>query len=194
MFIDKYLAQRLEHADAQHNAGYAVVREQLWPGSGARAQQIADGYAVFTGAMFPICRTVGLGMDSPITTADVDQVEAFFAAHDHPVEIELCPHADASLHELLCARGYGVMRFLNVHVRSLTAADLAVPSVQNIAITQLKGSDEAAWLHAVVNQAATRPTDDVGVMLARMGFNKPQAEYFVASMDGEPAGGGNRDA
>lgn len=59
MIIDKHLAQRLEHADAKHNADYALVRERLWPGSGARVEQIADGYAVFTGAMFPINRAVG---------------------------------------------------------------------------------------------------------------------------------------
>lgn len=62
-------------------------------------------------------------MCSSITAADLDQVEQFFAAHDLPVEIDLCPHADPSLRELLQARGYGVRRFLNVHVRALTAAD-----------------------------------------------------------------------
>jgi len=191
MIIDRQLVQRLEHADAQHTADYATVRERLWPGSGARVQQIADGYAVFTGAMFPICRAVGLGMRGPITAADVDQVEQFFAAHDLPVEVDLCPHADPSLHELLQARGYGVMRFLNVHVRPLTAADRDVPHVQNIAVTPLDASDEDAWIRAMIDDTAgTRPADDVGVMLAHMGFNKPHAKYFVASVSGELAGGG----
>lgn len=191
MIIDQQLAQRLEHADAQHTADYAIVRERLWPGSGARIRQIADGYAVFTGAMFPICRAVGLGMRGPITAADVDQVEQFFAAHRLPVEIDLCPHADTSLRELLQARGYGVMRFLNAHVRSLTAADFDVPLVQNVVVKPLEASDEDAWMHAMIDDAqGTRLPDDVGMMLARMGFNKPYALYFVAFVNGELAGGG----
>jgi hypothetical protein len=43
MIIDTHLAQRLEYADARHNADYALVREQLWPGVGADVAQIGDG-------------------------------------------------------------------------------------------------------------------------------------------------------
>jgi GNAT superfamily N-acetyltransferase len=82
------------------------------------------------------------------------------------------------------------MRFLNVHVRALTAADLVGPPVPNVTVIPLHSSDEEAWLRAIVDDAAgTRPPDDAGVMLARMGFNKPHALYFVAFVNDELAGG-----
>jgi GNAT superfamily N-acetyltransferase len=191
MLIDTHLAQRLEHADARHNADYATVREQLWPGVGARAAEVASGYAIYTGAEFPINRAVGLGMDGPVASADIDQVEQFYQAHGLPAEIDLCPYADPSVLHLLGERGYHVKRFFNVHVRSIAPSGIEPLPSNDVTVSQVAPHDADRWIKTVTDGfGGTAPPDEVGVALARIASSKPGASCFLASVDGEPAGGG----
>jgi hypothetical protein len=47
-------------------------------------------------------------------------MEAFYAGRGLPPELSLCPLADESLIDALCARGYRIRMFMHTWVRELT--------------------------------------------------------------------------
>ena len=111
---------------------YAEARERLTPGS-TGLLHLADGVvAAFVGPGSPISRVCGLGMSGPVTEGQLEQVEAFFARHGAPVQVETCPLADRSLFELLAQRGYRIgPGFKNTLIRppvapALAAGDLSI--------------------------------------------------------------------
>ena len=54
-----------------------------------------------------------------MTEAELDEIETFFRSRGAPVVVDVCPHADPSLRELLSARGYRISEMNNVLVRTL---------------------------------------------------------------------------
>jgi len=122
IFADLALARRLEAAEAA--VGIACARAQA--PAGAAIEALAGGWAVFVGAQSPLTHALGLGMNGPVTAAEVDAVEAFFRVRGATVNLDLCPYAHPSLVELLRGRGYGPVEFANVLVRPL-AGELPWP-------------------------------------------------------------------
>src|SRR5208283_1443108 len=103
--------RRLEAAEA--------VNARLCSGSppGAAFLDIAGGCAIFVGAESPLTQTVGLGLNGPVTEAEIDSLEAFFRSRDADISIDLCPLADPCLLEILSRRGYRATEFNNVLVK-----------------------------------------------------------------------------
>lgn len=110
---DLALARRLETAEARNGM-------ECTQAGGTAVQTVAGGFAAFAGANSPLTRAVGLGLNGPVTAAEVDRMEAFYRERGAAVTIDLCPLADASLLELLARRGYRLTEFNTVLVRPLT--------------------------------------------------------------------------
>jgi hypothetical protein len=119
VIITDELARRLEHAEAVDAAGCVEAACRLEKDCDAAANAAAGGYLTFCGVESPLTHAIGVGMHGPLTAGDVDEVEHFFRSRKAPVSIDVCPHADPSLYDLLCQRGYRITEFHNVLVRTL---------------------------------------------------------------------------
>ncbi len=188
LFADVALARRLESNEALNMADYAYTMARLYPDSRAHAEPVGGGYAVYTGPRFPINRVVGLGLHGPVSAADLDAIEDFYARRDMPPEIELCPLADRSWVDALGQRRYHVARFYHLCVRLLPCA-AAPPRDPDIAVTPVDPTNIDAWAldRDVVGVA---PPDDPWVALNVVAFNRPDVTCFLATVAGEIAGKG----
>jgi len=118
------LARRLEAADALIGVACAEAQHRLNPESGATVLEVGGGFAIFVGVESPLTHAVGLGMRGAVPAGEMDRMERFYSALHAPVSVDLCPLADASLLDLLGARGYRVTEFNNVLVRALPGAEI----------------------------------------------------------------------
>ena len=62
---------------------------------------------------------LGLGVVAPVSDADLDAIEAFYAAHESPAQIELCPLAAPDVAPRLSMRGFVLQGFENQLARAL---------------------------------------------------------------------------
>jgi hypothetical protein len=181
-FADAALARRLEAAEAANASGCT-------PGSpDAAFLDVAGGCAIFVGADSPLTQAVGIGLNGPVSAAELDSLECFFRTRNAQVSIDLCPLADPGLLDLLGQRGYRAMEFNNVLVKRLAAAEIVLaPRVRRA----LAGEDDL-WSHTVgrgffEQGELTTAEMDVG----RAIFAMPGALcYLGVEETGEPAGGG----
>src|SRR5712691_2058958 len=97
LFADLALARRVEIADAVGAVEFAWTHGRLYSDVGAAAMLVAGGQAVYAGVESPLTQAVGLGLHGPVMDADVDAMEEFYRSRGAPVNIEVCPLADASL-------------------------------------------------------------------------------------------------
>src|SRR6266478_1306409 len=104
-------ARRLELAEA------ANARGCMGTHADADALEIAGGVAVFAGAGSPLTHAVGIGLNAPVSPAELDTLEAFFRTRGAKPTIDLCPFADPELLPQLADRGYHLTEFNNVLVK-----------------------------------------------------------------------------
>lgn len=128
IFPDKALATRLEKSLAQDMLGYVQSFNQLFPDYDATYQKIGGGIAICTGSQF-INSAIGIGLDSSVSKADLDRLEAYFQAHQVASEIEICPFTDADFLTLLNERNYHLTDFTTAYIHSLTT--IQPPSTLN---------------------------------------------------------------
>ncbi len=120
-FADLALARRLEAMEAFCCVDTARTVARIRPEIPSAVEQIARGWAVFTGVGSPISEARGLGMDGPVTPVEMDRLEYFYHSRSDSIRIEVCPLADSTLHQLLAARGYRLLEFSNMLARPLAA-------------------------------------------------------------------------
>ena len=123
-FADLALSRRLERAEALSNARFVDARARLFPDSGSTWIEVAGARAMYDGASAPTTQTFGLGLFEPVTAADLDAIEAFYAERGAPVFHEVSPIADPALPALLTARGYRPFEFSSVLYRPIDLAGL----------------------------------------------------------------------
>src|SRR5712692_3980045 len=108
---DLSLSRRLEWAEAAACASFVEARARLAPESGAQWIEVAGAYAMYDGVRSPSTQTFGLGLFEMPTTANMDELEAFFKDRGAPVFHEVSPIADKSLLVVLNERGYRPIEF-----------------------------------------------------------------------------------
>jgi hypothetical protein len=118
-FADRRLAQRLERAEAHANRRFVEARARVSPESRACWTDVGGAYAMFDGVDSPLTQTFGLGMFEPVSAAQLEQLETFFAGRGAPTFHEVSPLADASAPGQLHARGYEPFEFTSVMYRPL---------------------------------------------------------------------------
>ena len=170
MFSDLALARRIEAAEAMNAAGCGESIE------------IAGGYASFAGVGSPLTHAIGLGLNGLVAAADFDRMEQFYKSHGSPVNLDLYPHADWSMFELIAARGYRIVECNNVLVGPVAGSPDARVH---------KTDDVELWSRAVVQGFFSRtefsePELDVCRRLLKL----ENATAWLARVDGNPAAGG----
>lgn len=114
MFATPELAHRIDLAEAGLVSAIVSRVRDTRPQGGAFAEPIAGGWALFAGAGNPVNKVIGIGVDRAPAPADLDRIEAAFAAHGAETRAEVATLARAETHEVLSRRGYVLQGFENV--------------------------------------------------------------------------------
>ena len=87
VFSDLQLARRVEAAEAANARGCTAIHAE------AAALEVGGGCAVFVGAASPLSRAVGIGLNGPVSEAEIDQLEAFYRSRGGKAVILDCTEA-----------------------------------------------------------------------------------------------------
>jgi len=190
---DLSLARRLETTDALAGVEFARAWARQNDFTGDVFLPVGGGHAGFGGVDSPLTQAFGLGLNGPVTEADMAAMEEFYRAHNAPVNIETCPLADPSLLKLLNERGYRPIEYSNVFVRELSDADSRLwPDPESKVHVRKPAEKEAESYSLLVIkcffETAEVPPGLVDVFLSC--FYAVGAFFFMAEVDGVPAGGG----
>jgi len=191
LIVDLLLARRLESTDAWVSVLSAQIHAQLHPASGAMAEPVAGGYAVFTGVGSPLTQAIGLGMKGPVTDQDMDRLEAFFEVRGSRTQVELCPLADPTMIERLGLRGYRLKEFSNMLVRPLHDG-IAPPAADGpLRIQQCDPSEDELWSRTVAQGFADNLiVSEENLLVLKSLFHRPDSICLIAWLEGRPVGGG----
>lgn len=145
---DLALARRHERAASAIEGEYACCLAAMCPGSDVAVVPIADGVAIFAGGGSPMSQATGLGIDVPITEADLEALEEVYHSRGAAARVVVCPLADDSLFTALNRRGYRLAEFEQVMVRVLGDGEPS-PRDPEIEITAIDRMDDDRYLAAV---------------------------------------------
>lgn len=120
------VVRALEGAEARHLAQQVATYRSLTNRENVSALEICGGIAALTENVLgrKMNHVTGLGMGTSVSTEAIEQLEAAYHARALDVEIDLCPHGDATTLAVLTQRGYAVNAFSNTYVRTLRDKDL----------------------------------------------------------------------
>jgi len=193
LFADLALARRLEMTDALAGVEFARSWARLNSFTGEVFLPVAGGHAGFGGVDSPVTQAFGLGLKGSVTEADMAAMEEFYQSHGSAVNIETCPLADPSLLKLLNERGYRPIEYSNVFVRELTSDDaLAWPDPTSSVHVRRPALEEAENYSVVVIKSFVENAE-VSPQFADIFtscFHAASTFFFMAEVDGIPAGGG----
>jgi len=193
-FIDLSFVKRLETAVALCGKECAEQAQLRTPGIAAAVGNIAGGIAVFAGVDSPITQAVGIGLDGPVTEADLDRLEDFYFRRGAPVNLELCPFVDPSLVELLGKRPYRLAEFSNVLIRELHREETFAPPAAGVTL-RLAEPDEAKTFTRIMVEgfADGAPVAQSLLDIVEGFFYRTAGCSIYALVDGELAGGAGLD-
>ena len=187
------LARRIEIAEARAAMETAELLDRERPGSAAAVEHIAGGAAIYCGPNSPVTQAVALGLDGPVTDADIDQLENFYRTRSEAVRVETCPLADRSLIEQFHKRGYFVTEFSNVFAVALQEPSRMIfhqnlptgASIEKVSSEQLD-----LWTLTVAEGFAEHfPVTQEMLDVMKLFGQGPHTECYLALVDGKPAAG-----
>jgi GNAT superfamily N-acetyltransferase len=192
-FADLTLARRLEMTDALAGVEFARSWAKLNAFTGEVVLPAAGGLASFAGVDSPVTQAFGLGLNGPVTDADLIAVEEFYGGHRSAINIETCPLADPSLLKVMNEHGYHPIEYSNVLVRELSHADSqGWPDRASKVRVRKPANDEAESYSRVVAKSFFEDQEIspefIGIFTSC--FYATGAFFFLAEVDGVPAGGG----
>jgi GNAT superfamily N-acetyltransferase len=193
LFCDIALAARIERVEAQLIA--AAAAEAGRRSAKGFVMEMAGGVACFAEPGSPFNKVCGVGFDGVPT--DLDEVERAFAEVGAQVQFEVSNLADPALVELLTGRGYRLLSFENVLGRRVAADDIRVDGVE---IRRIGEDEFETWLRVVADGIAQPDVEGVPsheefprdvVERAQRDMAAAGLRYYLALVDGVPAGGGS---
>jgi GNAT superfamily N-acetyltransferase len=190
-FVDKAFARRLESAEEMPQVYLAPLYQQQRPEIGAACEAICGGHMIFAGVGSPVGRAVGLGLDGPLTEEDMNRVEAFYASHKAPSQVDLTPLHDPEIFAMVKERGYGIVELNNVLWKPLRVGEDLQTAPSGVDIRAGRTEEAGSFADIVVRSfhESVEPPEGFHAMLAPL-FQIPGAIVFVASVNGVMAGVG----
>lgn len=180
------LALRLEGAELAAAEGAASAMNE---GSFSQAftMEAAGGKAVFFGPGSPLSQALHIGLRGPVSTGDVDRLEAAFLQHNAPVVISLCPYADPTALGEISRRGYRIAHFENTLVRRIRPEDSFnfKPGVRRAEL-----SDRRPWCETVMGGFSEdgQLNEDLMRGLESIFNSRASMQYLVESQGAIAAG------
>ncbi|WP_437669573.1 GNAT family N-acetyltransferase [Sorangium sp. So ce131] len=167
----------------------------------ACAEPVAGGSMVFDGEGSWGNFAVGLGLDGPVSGAELDRVVDFYTTRGAEPRIIVCPFAHPSLVRGLAERGFVLVEFVNVLAREIDPEEDLRALVPNgwprgLEIARIDPGDEAeVRLFIDVSTSGFRP-EGAPIAPAHLDISRrivayPRCDSFLALVDGEPAGAGS---
>jgi GNAT superfamily N-acetyltransferase len=165
--------------------------------AGVASLEAGGGRALYSVPDSPLNKVLGLGVGASVSDADLDAIEAFYASHRAPAQIELCPHATPDLPSRLSARGFVLQAFENQLARPMDDGEVD-PSVSgSLRVMHASSAEEELWVDvvaegfAVAEGADGAPPESVNLLRAVMHqFNHPAIVRYLVWDHDDPAGGG----
>lgn len=118
MLVTPAMARRVEHAEAELTR---TVIASARNAPSAFWRPFEGGGATYLRADSPMNKVIGAGLDAPIDPAALSGLEAELRTRSDVVRVELATVATAASGTLLTERGYRLLGFEDVWLRSLTA-------------------------------------------------------------------------
>jgi hypothetical protein len=187
VLADLSLARRLERAEARAGANFVEARARLCPDSGAVWIEVAGAYAMYDGVASPITQTFGLGLFEPVTSVELERIEAFFLERGAHVDHEVCPIADKSLWPLLNQRGYVPIEFSSVLFLPLAREwNVAAPANREIRVRIANGSEHELWAQTAIEGWRREAGEFAGILgdLMRVAAGRSGDVSFLAERNG----------
>jgi len=191
VFADLALSRRLEAAEGYASAQFALARRKLFPECGSEAIRVAGADVVYDGAESPVTQTFGLGMLEEATVEALEEIEAFFAAREAPVQHEVSPFAGVTTLQLLCSRGYAPIEISSVLYQTIEKRPVAATS-PSIRVREA-GQEEAVLWTQINARGWTHDHPEFEGFMREVGAlltARDGSACFLASVDGIPAAAG----
>ncbi|KAL4876516.1 hypothetical protein BJY04DRAFT_222996 [Aspergillus karnatakaensis] len=185
----------LEAAEATFFTTQITSARTLHPNTGFTTAKFNSGIAGISKRQFDwkLNRVAGLGMDGPVLETDIDRIEAMFAKVGMAPYIDLAPCAHPSALQILRRRGYNVCGEVNVHTLLLRDYHAESEGREHVGIEVKRVKGEEDEKHFVDSSIAGFESNGRGVellrTLAHSAILYPNAETYVARIDGRVAGG-----
>jgi GNAT superfamily N-acetyltransferase len=191
LFADLALSRRLEAAEGDACAQFAVVRARLFPDSGSEAIRIAGADVVFDGIDSPTTQTFGLGLTEDVTAEALDGMEGFFRERGSSTQHEVSPFAGVAALQLLCARGYRPIEISSVLYRR-TEGEAGLEPGDGIDVCRIGPSEAEIWTDVSARGWTHEHPEfedfmkEVGALLTA----RESSACFLATLDSSPAAAG----
>lgn len=185
-FVDNALSQRLEAAEVAMHRGLVQSLLAAQPESGAEWLPVAGGCAAYLGGNISPSRAVGLGMEGPVSLAEVEAMEDFYRAREMPARILVSPFADPTLLEHLASRGFQLVELDSMLVRSLPPGETFPALPEGVAVERAAAKDASRWVQVSLEgmlETSEPPANIVQLFAAT--FHNPSCVYFFAHMAGK---------
>src|SRR5664280_1355229 len=148
-FVDQDVAAQLEGVWVLELVNYAETLKRLGLSPSAATESIGDGVCVYTSPDLPVNRAAGMGLHSPVTTGQMQEMESFFADRKMPAQFDLCPLASRSVRSPPMRPRYGHGQSLPVLRRPMDSTSRTLMSflhapphtVQASSVTWLQSGD-----------------------------------------------------
>ena len=189
LFVEYELARRLENILCRWSVRFAQSQASLFPETGACAAQIGGGTAIYAGVSSPVTKACGLGMNGPVSSADMDEMHDFYSSKGVDAAIEVCPFADQSFLDQLNERGYRISYFRNMWIRELPGAPLPELVPGRVTVRQVTAAESELWIQTVAKGFVEKENPEAEDMIIPHSL-WPHSTCYLALMDGEAAGGG----
>jgi GNAT superfamily N-acetyltransferase len=188
LLADLTLARRLEQAEGRSNADFVEARARVSPEVGATWIEVAGVFAMFDGVQSPCTQTFGLGIHEPVTSGDLDRLEAFFRERGAPVFHEVSPLADPSALARLNERGYQPIEFTSVMFRPI-GRGVPLPASRNeaIVVRLAEAREHELWAQtATEGWSEFTEFADLMLDLSRVSAARTSGLSFLAELEGRP--------
>jgi len=156
LFASIDLAARIERADASLVADAATAVGRARPEARVAVESLAGGVAVYAGNGSPLNKVAGVGFGGPVAEAELEAIEAMYAARDAPVQVELSSLADPTVAPMLTGRGYALVGFENVLGLALDpSATARAADPPGVSVRVCRDDELERWLDTAVTGFAT---------------------------------------
>ena len=185
------LARRIEDNRRDVARAYVERHRAVYADGGATVFDLAGGVVMWAtryGAP-SISRAFCVGLESAVTEDDLARIEAFYADKGAPARITTTPFSDPSLFAALGKRGWAITQWDSVLARPLD--DLPSAST-DVAIERIDRSRAIEWAQLIergLGRPAIDPSSDRMRAIAEVLLGTDTAFAYIATRDGEPAGG-----
>lgn len=174
LYSDRSLSQKLEHTEGRTSTDFAQTRVRLDPTSTSAWRTIGGAHLIYDGIESPLTQTFGLGLFTPTTAGQLDEIEEFFQSRNAPVFHEVSPMTDPSLMTLLGERGYRPIELTNVLFRMLgKSVDRTPNSGSEVKTRVIEPSEAELW---ATTSADAWTTEDAALADFMLEFGRVSAQ------------------